>query len=106
MTLHSQLELLLQRPAGVLVVDLHDVEQCDVTAVTVLRAAAAVAAASGGAMRLARPTGEVCALLRTTQVMRYIHTYGSLEAAVTADPIDLLDTPYTAPSRPPHRVPG
>jgi hypothetical protein len=56
MTLHSQLELLLQRPAGVLVVDLHNVEQCDVTAVTVLRAAAAVAAASGGAMRWrARP---------------------------------------------------
>lgn len=96
MDLHSQLELLLQRPSAVIVVDLHDVTGCDITAVTVLRAAGAVAVTGGTAIRLARPGPEVCAVLRAAKTMRYLATYGSVDGAVTADPIDLLETPGPA----------
>ncbi|WP_327007574.1 STAS domain-containing protein [Dactylosporangium sp. NBC_01737] len=91
--LHSQLELLLQRPDPVIVVDLRNAQQCDSTAIAVLLAAAAAATTTGGALRLARPPGPVCATLRAAQTMRIIPTYGAVSTAITANPIDLLDTP-------------
>src|SRR4051812_14451260 len=78
MMLHSQLELLLQRPDAVIVLDLAAVAECDITAVTVLRAAAAVAVNSGRALRLARPPDAVAQILRAAQTLRFIPAYASL----------------------------
>jgi len=92
MMLHSRLELLLRRPAAVIVLDLAAVTACDITAVTVLRAAAAVAVNSGCGLRLARPPGPVAGILRTAHTLRFIPAYASLDAAIHARINELLDT--------------
>ncbi|WP_426514201.1 STAS domain-containing protein [Dactylosporangium sp. McL0621] len=82
MTLHAALERLQADPAAVIVVDLAAAAPCDLTAVTVLRAAAAVARSNGGAVRLAAVSPEALTVLESAKALRYLPTYLTVEDAL------------------------
>jgi anti-anti-sigma factor len=84
MTLHAALEGLLQNRGAVIVVDLGEARPCDLTALTVLRAAAAVAVTGGGAVRLAAPSAEAQAVLEAARAAKYLPTFPSVADAVSA----------------------
>lgn len=84
---------LLQVTRPRLVIDLSRVRVCDCTGATMLDVTARIAADHGGEVRLAAPTAAVCRTLRGAGIMRVAGTYGSINGALRADPIDLLATP-------------
>jgi anti-anti-sigma factor len=97
--LHAELELLLQRPDAVIVLDLGGVRECDLTAVTVLRAAAAVAVNTGRALRLARPSPPVARVLRAAQTLRFVPAYRDVGGALRGTAVELLDTQHATGGR-------
>jgi anti-anti-sigma factor len=100
--IQSDFAPLFRRPSPIIVVDLSRVTACDSTGALSLDVAGGVAADCGGELRLVVSPGAVCRLLRDSGTMRAVRSFATLEGAVRADPLDLLDSvPEPRPARHP-----
>jgi anti-anti-sigma factor len=90
LTVEPEVARLLAGDRSVLVVDLAEVEACDSAGLAMLDTCGRASSAAGVELRLTAPHGAVIHALHAHGLTSRLRTFGSLDGATRADPLDLL----------------